>query len=318
LNPADAGAASSSGYPVRLEVEYPPRLSRVLLFVKWLLAIPHLLVLWILLVLFFFATVFAFFSILLTKRYPRRLFDFSTGVYRWYANVGAYMLLLRDEYPPFSLKPSRSPVLFEVDYQDEFNRWLPLVKWLFVIPSSIVATALIYGVYLLLIPTWLVILVTGKIPRMLFDFTVGAGRWYLRAYLYTFLMTDKYPPWTMEASPGATRLAWVVAPAALALYILLSVLSSAITEPSVRRPPPDLSVGDCVAFQEGGAILASCAGPHDARVVEIWLIPDRHLPDERTIDRYFLDNCPVESNAYLYPTEQTWAVGDREIVCLRE
>lgn len=97
--------AQAATYPMTYDVEYPQTLSRWLIFVKWLLAIPH----WIILTALGMAqgaiTLVAWFAILFTGRYPRFLFDFVVNVYRWSANVGAYVNLLRDEYPPFSLAP---------------------------------------------------------------------------------------------------------------------------------------------------------------------------------------------------------------------
>ena len=92
---------------VRFEFDYPDAgrdLNRWLPLVKWLLAIPHYIVLFFLWIGAFFAVVFAWFAILFTGRYPRGLFGFVVGVARWHARVAAYTtLLVTDRYPPFSL-----------------------------------------------------------------------------------------------------------------------------------------------------------------------------------------------------------------------
>jgi hypothetical protein len=94
---------------VRLHFLYPDAerdLSRGLPLVKWLLAIPHYIVLFFLTIGGIFAAIFAWFAILFTGRYPRSLFDFIEGVIRWHNRVGAYaFLLITDRYPPFSLRP---------------------------------------------------------------------------------------------------------------------------------------------------------------------------------------------------------------------
>jgi len=92
-------------YPVEYDVEYPEELSRWLIFVKWLLAIPHYIVLMLLGIVALFALIAAWFAILFTKRFPEGLFTFLVGVNRWQQRVNAYTNLLRDEYPPFSLEP---------------------------------------------------------------------------------------------------------------------------------------------------------------------------------------------------------------------
>ena len=92
---------------VHLQIDYPDvehDLNRWLPLVKWLLAIPHYLVLFVLSVVAFFAVVVAWFAILFTGRYPRGLFDFVVGVARWWLRVQAYaFLLVTDRYPPFAL-----------------------------------------------------------------------------------------------------------------------------------------------------------------------------------------------------------------------
>jgi len=93
---------------VHLEIDYPDvkrDLNRWLPLVKWLLAIPHYIVLVFLGLLAVLVAVAAWFFILLTGRYPRALFDFVVGVGRWGLRVGAYaFLLVTDRYPPFSLR----------------------------------------------------------------------------------------------------------------------------------------------------------------------------------------------------------------------
>jgi hypothetical protein len=93
---------------VHLEIEYPDAkrdLNRWLPLVKWLLAIPHYIVLFVLGIAAFFAVLIAWFAILFTGRYPRGLFDFVVGVGRWALRVNAYaFLLVTDRYPPFSLR----------------------------------------------------------------------------------------------------------------------------------------------------------------------------------------------------------------------
>ncbi len=94
---------------VHLDIAYPDvqrDLNRWLPLVKWLLAIPHFLVLFALVVVGFFIVVVAWFAILFTGRYPRGLFDYVVGVMRWANRVAAYAFMLTtDRYPPFSLRP---------------------------------------------------------------------------------------------------------------------------------------------------------------------------------------------------------------------
>ena len=94
---------------VHIKLEYPEvqtELNRFMPLVKWLLAIPHYIVLFFLFIGAFAATVYAWFAILFTGRYPQDVFDFVVGVNRWTIRVEAYVFLLTtDEYPPFRLSP---------------------------------------------------------------------------------------------------------------------------------------------------------------------------------------------------------------------
>ena len=191
-------AAAAPGYPLRYDVEYPEEMSRWLIFVKWLLAIPHFIILYLLLIATSVVTFIAFFTILFTRRYPRGLFDFVVNVNRWNANVMAYLMLFRDEYPPFSWEPGEYAVTYEVDYPEEMNRWLPLVKWLLAIPHIIVLLFLFIAVYFVYIIAFFAILFTKRFPRGLFDFTVGVHRWNYRVSVYTNLQRDEYPPFSLR------------------------------------------------------------------------------------------------------------------------
>jgi hypothetical protein len=195
---AEAAVAGAPGYPVRYDVEYPEELSRWLIFVKWLLAIPHFMIVWALSIAAGVMGFIAFFAILLTKRYPRDLFDFVVNFNRWSLNVDAYTMLLRDEYPPFSWEPGRYAVTYEVDYPEQLNRWLPLIKWLLAIPHIIVLLFLFIGAFVAWVIAWFAILFTKQFPHGLFDFVVGVTRWQYRVDAYTGLLRDEYPPFSLR------------------------------------------------------------------------------------------------------------------------
>ena len=99
----EARADDNGNDPARLSIEYPEELSRWLPLVKWLLAFPHYFVMILLVIGFFFAWIAAFFAVLFTGRYPEGIRNYAIGVARWQTRVQAYVRLLRDEYPPFSL-----------------------------------------------------------------------------------------------------------------------------------------------------------------------------------------------------------------------
>jgi hypothetical protein len=142
--------------------------------------------------------VIAFFAILFTTRYPKELFDFVVNVYRWQANLYAYFGLMRDEYPPFSWERGQYPVTLEIDYPEQLNRWLPLVKWLIAIPHYIALVVLLIAAAVVWIIAFFAILFTGQFPRGMFDFNVGVFRWYNRYNAYVYFQRDEYPPFSLK------------------------------------------------------------------------------------------------------------------------
>jgi Domain of unknown function (DUF4389) len=137
--------------------------------------------------------------IIFRQRYPRWWFDFARELTRLAYRVGAYLVLLTDQYPS---TVEEQAVHLEVDYPDvtnDLNRWMPLVKWLLAIPHYIVLGFLAIGAFFAVVIAWFAILASGHYPRGLFDFVVGVGRWGLRVNAYAFLLvTDRYPPFSLR------------------------------------------------------------------------------------------------------------------------
>ncbi len=201
------------------ELTLPP--SRALWLIKWLLIIPHIFLLAFLWIAYAVVTVVAFFSILFTGKYPRRLFDFNLGVLRWTWRVGfySYMALGTDRYPPFSLKAADYPAGLKMDYPEKLSHWLVLVKWVLAIPHFAVLALLIgeghrhweaaghhWGgvqypmgglLWILVVFTALVLLFTGKHHRDIFRLIMGINRWAFRVAAYASFMTDRYPPFRL-------------------------------------------------------------------------------------------------------------------------
>jgi hypothetical protein len=208
----------ATAYPARLQVDYPEQHDRVATLFRVVLVIPIAIVLGVLTAGatktvydqsgdvvstttggiaagLFTATLL---MILFRRRYPRWWFDFALEVARFGARVGAYMGLLSDQYPSTVEEQS---VHLDLDYPDaerDLNRWLPLVKWVLVIPHLILLVLLSVAAFVAVVIAWFTILITGRYPRGLFDFVVGVARWWLRVQAYAFLLvTDRYPPFSL-------------------------------------------------------------------------------------------------------------------------
>jgi Domain of unknown function (DUF4389) len=210
MEAAPVGALPSS--PVRVSGTLDPQLSRWLWLVKWLLLIPHIVVLVFLWLAFVVVSVIAFFAILFTARYPRGMFDFNLGVLRWTWRVGfyGYSALGTDRYPPFTLRPAPDyPATLEIDYPERLSRGLVLVKWwLLAIPHYLVVGFFHGGwgwhlwgpglIGLLVFFAGVALLFRQRYPDGIFEFVIGMNRWSLRVVAYAALMRDDYPPFRLD------------------------------------------------------------------------------------------------------------------------
>jgi hypothetical protein len=192
---ADPSGPPAPPYPASLEISYPAELNRWLPLVKWLLAIPHYIVLAFVGLAAFFVLIYAFFVTIFTRTWPRGAFDFVVGTIRWYYRVVAYVHLMTDEYPPFSLDDHPDyPVRLNIEYPGEIDRWRPLVQWLLAIPYLIVAGVLYYLTAIMTLIAFFTVLFTKEIPRGVFELMMPGLRWNVRGSAYAYWMHDQYPP----------------------------------------------------------------------------------------------------------------------------
>jgi hypothetical protein len=213
------GAAGT--YPAVLTARLDEPLSRGLWLVKWLLAIPHLIVLALLWAAFVVMTVVAWFAVLITGRYPRSIFEFNLGVLRWTWRVSyySYGALGTDRYPPFSLDAEPDyPATLDVAYPGEQSRLTAFARLVLAFPHLLIIGVFVGGgaywidqigmwhftspwsglIGLLTLVAAVALLFTGRYPRGLFDLIVGLNRWVLRVVAYAALMTDEYPPFRFD------------------------------------------------------------------------------------------------------------------------
>jgi LPXTG-motif cell wall-anchored protein len=206
----------AEGFPATLEIEYPDReLNRLTTAFRLFTVIPIAVILALLsgpqtgggqshrgfaLAGGGLVVLPTILLLVFTRRYPRWWFDWNLELTRFSARVGAYLALLRDEYPSAE---DEQAVHLAVPYPDaahDLNRWLPLIKWFLAIPHYIVLAFLGIAAFCCVVIAWFAILFTGRYPRSLFEFVVGVFRWMLRVAAYAFLLTtDRYPPFGVSA-----------------------------------------------------------------------------------------------------------------------
>ena len=204
-------------YPVNLSVEYPDRpLDRLTTAFRIFVAIPIMIVLGTV-----SGTTWSYYSssgtvhvvagaggllflgpllmILFRQKYPRWWFDWNLELQRFTNRVLVYVLLMDDRYPSTDQEQGLRLDYVYPDVPRELNRFLPLVKWLLVIPHFIVLAFLWIAVFFVVIVAWFAILFTGRYPRGIFDFVEGVVRWGQRVVAYAFtLVTDRYPPFSLR------------------------------------------------------------------------------------------------------------------------
>ena len=289
--------AATQSYPVRVDASLDAPLSRWLWLVKWVLVIPHYVVLAFLWVAFVVLSVVAMVAIVVTGRYPRAIFEFNVGVLRWtwrvqYYSIGAFGT---DRYPPFTLADDPSyPAHLEVEYPGRLSRGLALVKWwLLAIPQYIIVGVFTgsglwfawqYGeqqnswaglglIGILAVIAAVVLLVTGRYPEQIFDFVLGMNRWVLRVAGYAGLMTDQYPPFRLDMGGHDAG----------TLTLPPSPGSSPRDLPGAAdlRPPspqgPGGWTGSRIVSAVAGAVLVLCSvGLFGGSGVALWAQANRH------------------------------------------
>ncbi|MBC6445826.1 DUF4389 domain-containing protein [Actinokineospora xionganensis] len=261
-------------YPVRVDGRLDQPLSRWLWLVKWLLLVPHYVVLIPLWLGFVVATAIAFFAILITGRYPPALFAYTVGVLRWSWRVHyyGYAGLGTDRYPPFTLADVPDyPARLRIAYPDHLSRGLVLVKWwLLALPHYLIAALFAGGglwlgasdndagfdwaagglIGVLVVVAGVILLFSGRYPRELHEFVVGLDRWVLRVAAYGALMTDRYPPFRIDL--GATE-------------------SAAPVDDTPPPVPPVWTPGRTAAMVAGALLALVAIGPLTAGAGVLWI-----------------------------------------------
>lgn len=187
-------------YPVAYEADYVEPRSRLTTFFRLILVIP-----WLIVAIFwglaaFVCAVIAWFAIVFTGRYPQGLYDLVAQALRFFARVNGFMLLMTDAWPAFGGEDDPTyPIRLRIDPPlSRYDRLKTGFRFILVIPILVVLYFVQIVARAIGILAWLVIVVTGKEPRALFDVMRFTQVYEVRATAYQLLVTETYPPFSPD------------------------------------------------------------------------------------------------------------------------
>lgn len=187
-------------YPFALDVDPAQSQSRLTVFFRLLMVIPHIIIIYFLQIAVQVVTLLGWFAILFTGKYPAGMLSFSVNALHWMTRVNGYMFLLTGAYPPFALGPDDS---YAVRLRGEGasegrNRVTTFFRLFMLIPHIIVLYFVQLAAGIVLFISWLVAIFTGSVPAGMHNFLAGVLRWQTRFSAYAFLLTDEYPPFSLS------------------------------------------------------------------------------------------------------------------------
>ncbi|WP_042382430.1 DUF4389 domain-containing protein [Streptacidiphilus melanogenes] len=175
-----------------LDLPAPGAQRRWTVLLRWLLAIPHYVVLFVLEIIGFFAVVIGWFAALVLGRLPGPIAHYLVGLLAYRTRVYAYSMLLVDRYPPFAFEAPDYPV--QVDVRPaELNRLAVLFRLILMIPAAILQSLVTSGWSVLCFFFWLIALVLGRLPEPVFGATAATARFAMRFSAYASMLTAAYP-----------------------------------------------------------------------------------------------------------------------------
>ncbi len=180
-------------HPVRLVVDDDLRRSRLTVFFRLLLVLPHLVWLYFWSWAFLAVVVFNWFAALFAGRTEPDVHGFLGRFVRYSAHVTSYLLLIANPWPRFSGKPGTYPVDLELDPPERQGRWTIAFRLVLVIPAYVFASVLNVVAQVIAVIAWFVCLVLGRMPKGMRDLSAYCIRYSLQTWAYVFLLTGRYP-----------------------------------------------------------------------------------------------------------------------------
>lgn len=180
--------------PVELELE--PDLenrNRLTVGFRLILVIPQIIVAGFLGLVGAVLGFLGWWAALFTRRIPHWVREYMDGYIAYLARIHAYMLLLVDDYPPFAFTLPESPVQLEMPEPGKLNRAAVFFRFFLILPFSFLSLFLAYGSYPVWFFAWLIVLITGRLPRAVFEAGAAVVRFNARVTAYTYMLTANYP-----------------------------------------------------------------------------------------------------------------------------
>ncbi len=197
--------ASRASYPATFAFDPPERVANWRPLVHWLLAVPHLIVVNVLQAVGEVLAIISWFAILFTGKLPSGIANFQAMQLRYSMRTATYFGFLREEYPAFSfttttVDPGDDPrVRVDIVPQlEDRNRVTTAFRLILAIPHLIVLIGLFIALWVVGLIAFFAVLFTGRWPAGLRTFAIGVGRWSLRVNAYVLLLTDEYPPFSLD------------------------------------------------------------------------------------------------------------------------
>ena len=197
--------AGHSNYPVHLEGQYDVSPNRLLWIVKFILLVPHYIVVWLLSLPMIATVPLSWLAVVILGRNPQFLRAYHTGLLRWSWRVNFYggwyggEASNTDRYPPFSFAPREDyPADIVIDYPERSSRLTGFFRWLLALPHWIAVSLFNAVRNVLILLALLALLFTGRYPESLFDIIMALNRWTYRVAAYSLLLVDDYPPFSFD------------------------------------------------------------------------------------------------------------------------
>lgn len=191
---APAAVEPGADHPIQVLVDDDCQRSRLTVFFRWILAIPHYFWLFGWSIAVFFVLIAAWFTGLVKGRLPDRMHNYLARYLIYSSRLTAYSYLLANPYPPFNGRPETSyAVDLRVGPAEEQSRWKIFFRWILAIPALILTWVFQQVLGIVAFLAWFVCLVIGRIPKGMRDLGIYCLRYQQQTYGYLLLVTERYP-----------------------------------------------------------------------------------------------------------------------------